>query len=288
MSPNTELPDFISLWNYGNPTATEEKFRELLPIAEQSGDSGYHAELLTQIARTHSLRAQFDTAHEILDRVEAMLQPDIPRARVRYLLERGRCYNSAGTPQQSIPLFMEAWQLGESINAMRLAIDAVHMLAIAEQERHKKIEWNLKGLAMVEAHPEQKGWLWALYNNIGEDYLAISDYEKAWQSFHALTEFQRERTGNADMYTLKDEAKALRLWGKTNEALALLQPLLEQLQAEQKDDGWIREEVAESLHAQGSTEAKAHFVKAYQLLSQDDYCQRYEQEKLAHLKQMAE
>src|SRR6266498_5625258 len=42
------LPDFDSLWDYNHPDETEQKFRELLPVAEVSGDDSYYAELLTQ------------------------------------------------------------------------------------------------------------------------------------------------------------------------------------------------------------------------------------------------
>ena len=43
--------DFDAAWDYGDPAASEQRFRELLPRAEQDGDRSYHAQLLTQIAR---------------------------------------------------------------------------------------------------------------------------------------------------------------------------------------------------------------------------------------------
>ena len=65
--------DFDALWNFGDPAATEAKFREVLPKVEAAGDPDRHAQLLTQIARTHSLRKQFAEANALLDRVEKML-----------------------------------------------------------------------------------------------------------------------------------------------------------------------------------------------------------------------
>ena len=47
-----DLPAFDGFWNFEDPAGSEAKFRELLPKAEESGDRGYLAELLTQIART--------------------------------------------------------------------------------------------------------------------------------------------------------------------------------------------------------------------------------------------
>src|SRR5436190_24321514 len=95
------LPDFDTLWDYNDPAATEQRFLALLPAAEAVDDAehrAYRAELLTQIARTHSLRRSFEFAHEMLDRAAALLRPedDLSAAppRVGYLLERGRALNS--------------------------------------------------------------------------------------------------------------------------------------------------------------------------------------------------
>src|SRR5215207_4714581 len=89
------LEDFDKLWDYNDPAATERKFRELLPTAEGSADSSSHAQLLTQIARAQGLQDRFEDAHATLDAVGKMLAADMKLARVRYLLERGRVFNSA-------------------------------------------------------------------------------------------------------------------------------------------------------------------------------------------------
>src|SRR3982751_3913709 len=99
------MTDIDSLWDYHNPAATEQRLRALLPEVERSGDLGLHVELLTQMARTHSMRRQFDQSHALLDQARELLGGDdepvtsMPRARVRYLLERGRALNSAAKPQ---------------------------------------------------------------------------------------------------------------------------------------------------------------------------------------------
>lgn len=283
------LPDFDKLWNYGDPAATETKFRELLPQAVAAGDPSYHLQLITQIARTYSLRNNFDEAHKLLDEVEKQLTPNLKLARVRYLLERGRTFNSAGEPGDAEPLFIEAYELAESIGEMRHAIDAVHMVAIVQTDAEKQVEWNLKGIALADKNPEQKGWLNALYNNIGESYLKLEDYPNAHKYFYKLSEFQKARTGEADMYTMKDLAKSLRLAGSAQHALMMMHEVLEKLTAKGTDDGWIREELAEDYRALGNhAGAKPHFVKAYELLSKDEYCIKHEKEKLEHLKEMAE
>ena len=282
------LPDFIKLWNFGNPAETEKKFRGILPRAESTHDASYLAQLLTQIARTQGLQGKFDDAHITLDRVEKMLTPNLKLAYVRYLLERGRAFNSSNHLDQALPLFIQAYELAGQIKEMKLAIDAVHMVAIVKKDPKEQIEWNLKGIAMAEADTNSRGWLWALYNNIGESYLLVEDYENASRYFHNLVEFQKEKGGEPDMYTLKDEARAIRLSGHPAEALIIIEPIFSKLQREKQDDGWIREEMAENLFSLGKkTEAKSHFVKAYELLSNEDSCIKNEQEKLQHLKEMA-
>src|SRR5437762_2846093 len=107
--------DFDKLWDYAHPTETEKKFRELLAAAEKSGDRSYHAQLLTQIARTYSLRGKFAEAHVTLDQAEKMLTDDMKVARVRYSLERGRTSRSAGKSEDALPLFHAAADLSGEI-----------------------------------------------------------------------------------------------------------------------------------------------------------------------------
>lgn len=293
-----QLPNFDKLWDYNNPEATAQQFQDLLPVAESAGDEDYHAQLLTQLARTYSLRSMFGEAHDILDVVEKMLasRPTLRIAHVRYLLERGRAYNSAGERARAKELFEQAFRLAVQVaeqdpsatNAMRYAIDAVHMIAIAAEDPVQQIEWNRKGIDLALQHESQRGWLWALYNNIGESYLLIKDYENAYRSFTNLAEYQIEKIGEADQYTLKDQAKALRLWGKPAEALTILEPLRKRLQSKEEKNGWVEEELAESLLALGDpAKAQGHFIEAYELLSQDKYCLEFEPGKLKRLKEMA-
>jgi tetratricopeptide (TPR) repeat protein len=283
------LPNFDKLWNFGDPAATEAKFRELLPQAEASGDRSYHVQLLTQIARTYSLRAKFNEAHSLLDTIEELLTPDLNLARVRYLLERGRTYNSSNQQTKALPLFIEASELAESIGEIRFAIDAVHMVAIAERNPKDQIKWNLKGIEMVKAHPDQERWLNALYNNLGDCYIGMGDYTNAIPIYQKLAELQRKLSGEADMYTQKDEARAWRLSGNPDNSLAIIEPIYTKLATDNQTDGWIEEEYAEALHAKGkSADAKPHFVKAYELLSQDTWVLQNDPKKIERLKAMSE
>ena len=95
MSDNAN--DWIKLWNFQDPAGTRAKFQAILP--ETKGED--RLEVLTQIARTHGLQQQFDEAHALLDEVEGALSDETRLARLRYLLERGRAFNSGGTPDKA-------------------------------------------------------------------------------------------------------------------------------------------------------------------------------------------
>src|SRR5688572_30750200 len=87
-----QAASIVQLWNFADPAGSERRFRDALAGAQ--GD--LRLELETQIARSYSLRKRFADAHAALDRLEPQLAGAGARPRVRYLLERGRTFNSAG------------------------------------------------------------------------------------------------------------------------------------------------------------------------------------------------
>ena len=168
---HSNLPDFDSLWNYNKPAETESKFRELLPQAEK-WDLDYQLQLRTQIARTEGLQRKFVEAHKTLDGVESQLGEKTKVAEIRYDLERGRVFNSAKEKEKAWPFFHKAFELSVGLNQDNFAVDAAHMLAIAESAAEKQMEWNQKALAIAEKskEPKAQNWLGSLYNNMGWTY----------------------------------------------------------------------------------------------------------------------
>lgn len=290
------LPDFDKLWDYNDPAKTEKAFKELLPDAESTGDHDYRTQLLTQIARTHSLRREFGEAHRILDEAETLIvnidnsSDDVSQTtRVRLLLERGRTFNSAGDTDSARPLFKEAWERARQAGEDYHAVDAAHMLGICEPV-DASLMWNNRAMEAAEesGDPRAKGWLGALYNNMGWTYHDAGEYEKALELFEKGLAWRIERDNpQATRIAKWTVGRAKRSLGRTEEALAVQQSLLVEHEAAGTSDGYVFEEVAECLFALGRPdEARPYFDRAYQELSQDGWLADNESERLARLKRL--
>lgn len=283
--------DFDALWNYSDPAETEAKFRALLPNAEDHPDPEYHVQLLTQIARTLGLQRKFEEAHVLLDKVESLLTEQTPAARVRYLLERGRAYNSSGKKERANPLFVEAWDRARELGADFHAVDAAHMVAIAETGE-AGLEWNMTAIEYAEQSEDERarGWLGSLYNNTGWSYHDLGAFEKALDLFERALAF-REQQGNPANIRIARWciARCLRSLGRVDEALQIQLALLEEARQAGSPDGYTHEELGELLILTGQVEqARPHFAAAYATLSQDPWLVENEPERLARLQDLGE
>lgn len=288
----TDAPilDFDNLWNYDDPSATERQFRQLLPDAESKDDKSYLAQLLTQIARAQGLQRRFDDAHQTLDVAAALLTDDLQTARVRYLLERGRVFNSSSKPDQARPLFLQAWELGQAIREDFYAVDAAHMMAIVEPSE-SQMQWNLKALALAESsdQPRARKWLGSLYNNIGWTYHDAGQYNEALAIFEKALKFREEQGDPISIRIAKWRiARTLRSLGRTQEALDQQYTLLAEHRVAGTKDGYVNEEIGECLLAlDRADEARPYFAQAYAALSQDEWLAANEATRLARLKSLS-
>ncbi len=291
LAPTEEtLPDFDSLWDYDNPAATEAKFREILPIAKASKNASYIAQLLTQLARAEGLQRKFEVAHETLNQAESLLASSDTLTRVRYLLERGRVFNSSGEISRARKLFLQAWDLANSAHEDFYAIDAGHMMAIVEPQANK-MEWNLKALAIADLSSEKRArrWRGSLYNNIGWDYFESKQYEKALEAFYKALNAREEAEQIPEIRIAKwCIARALRALSRVSEALQIQKELLVESQKSGRRDGFVYEEIAECLTEMGQQmEAKRYFAEAYEELSKDIWLREKETDRLKRLKELA-
>jgi tetratricopeptide (TPR) repeat protein len=285
------LPDFDTWWNYNKPAETEVRFREFLPEMEKKGSPDLHLQLLTQIARTQSLQKKFKEAHEILDGVEKKLSSETKVAEVRYLLERGRCFNSDKKIPQAIPLFTKAWELGKTRHLDFHAVDAAHMLAIAEKEPAKQMEWNLKAVELAEKSQDVKAqnWLGSLYNNIGWTLHDEGKFSEALTNFEKALAYQEKRGDPSRIRVAKWAiARALRSLKRFDEAMKIQRGLEVEFSKEGQPDAYVFEEIAELLLATGKgQDAKPYFAKAYELLAQDIWLKDSEPKRIQRLKDLS-
>ncbi|MEZ5337637.1 MAG: peroxiredoxin [bacterium] len=269
------LPDFTTLWNFSDPAGTRAQFEELLPAAEAGADSLYLIELLTQIARTHGLEGNFDNAHLTLNRAQELLQAGdeaaLRRGWMRYWLERGRAFNSAGSPQVARPLFLEAWLAGQDGGNDSLTIDAAHMLGIVTQG-DESLEWNEKALALAASSSDPKAAQWAgsLYNNIGWTYMDNHQPQLALEKFEAGAQFRDANNHPEEprMIAHWSVARALRELGRNPEALAKLQNVADNFPGHSADCFWHEEMGENTLAMEGLEAARPHFENALPLLKE--------------------
>ena len=286
------LPDFDVLWDYNHPDSTEAAFRNLLPLAEQSGDLSYRTQLLTQIARAQGLQMKFADAHRTLDSVDVMLADDMVVPRLRYLLERGRVYNSAGEPDSARPYFMRAWDLAGSTGEDFYAVDAAHMMAIVEPPEEQLV-WAARAMQTAEASPDEraKRWLGSLYNNTGWTYHDMGEYDEALDMFEKSLAWNREY-GNEERVRIArwTIARAYRSLGRVEEALAMQRELEEETASQGLHaDGYVFEEIGECLLLLGrDDEARGYFARAYDLLSKDPWLVKNEAARLERLKTLGD
>ena len=283
MSPRAK-PDFDGLWDWNNPEKTEEKFREiLLQFPEDDPD---FLELLTQIARAQGLQHKFDKAHHTLDQVERRIGEVPSRARVRYLLERGRVINSSGSPDSSRSCFEHALDLATRIGEDAYAVDALHMLAIVSIPA-SALDLNLRAIQLAESssQPKARLWLASLYNNTGWSYHDMGEYASALDMFQKAESARREQGRVPELRIAQwCVARALRSLGRYEAALNIQQQLKKELEGARETDGYVFEEIGECLLALNRPKrARSYFRKAYEVLSKDSWLAEKEPERLQRL-----
>ncbi len=286
----SSLPDFDSLWDYDHPAETEAKFREILPVAVASKDPSYHSQLLTQIARTQGLQRKFEEAHQSLNEAVKLLPDADNRARVRYLLEKGRVLNSSGNSSEAKPLFLEAWNLARRSGEDGFAVDAAHMVAIAELPENQ-VEWNLKALELAEksADPRAKKWKGSLYNNMGWTLFESKKYDGALDMFQKALVWRQEQGQTTESRIARwCVAKTLRVLNRVEEALTIQRELLNAYDEQGEKSGYVFEEMGECLLILGrAREAQGFFRSAYEELSKDQWLVENERLRFERLRELA-
>lgn len=284
------MPDFDKLWNYSNPAETEIKFREVLKDSSPEKNLSEHLQLLTQIARTYSLRGMFTEAHETLNEVEKQLSAVHDLAHARYHLECGRAFNSSGKKAEAKQHFETAKNIATEVSEDFFTIDAIHMLAIVAPPE-VATALNEEGILFAENSNQEsaKNWLGALYNNLGWAYFDKKEYEKALSIFLRALKWREEKQEPSSIFLAKwCVARTLRALNKTEEALKVQLALFEESVTTGQNDGYVHEELGELFLLKGENQKSSfHFEKAYELLSADKYLLQHEMERLERMKELS-
>ena len=287
-----ELTPIRDVWNFGDPAASEEAFRALAAEAEAAGNDTYAAEAMTQVARTFSLRGEFDQANAILDVVDEGPQGSVPVVRVRSLLERGRTLNSGGDRVAALPLFEEAYEIAAANGEDFLAGDALHMAGIAADIDGER-QWVGVLSDFVEGDPVNPAtyWFGAMHNNLGWSYMSADRFEEA------LTEFQASRDAYAAMDGKRYETliadysvgQAMRRLGRCEAALPLQEQTFEAIRTEfEQDDEYVAEEIALCRAALGDTDgAREPAALAFEKFSAQSWFVESEADRLEALRELA-
>src|SRR5665213_2412305 len=230
-----------ALWSFDEPIASADRFAQA--AAESDRSEWVRAELETQRARALGLQQRFDEADALLD----SLEPALGTLAVRTALERGRLRMSAGRRQDAVPLFEEALSRARRDGDVFLAVDAAHMLAIADPDR--SAEWTAEALDELHAATDARTRRWAvtLHSNRGWTLIDQGLPAAALEEFAAA--FSAARAVGTDVQFFQAErslSRALRLLGRTDAALAILR----RLAVQRAEDPDVLAELAALTHAE--------------------------------------
>jgi tetratricopeptide (TPR) repeat protein len=268
MSSTTAMAlDLSALWDFGNPALSEQRFRQAL--AQTQGDEALI--LHTQIARTHSLRKDFDAARSVLRQIERAIGTAGSEARVRYHLELGRSFASAAHDPKSLTPeakaegrrhFEAALGIARGARLDALAIDAIHMFAFIDTAPADQLKWGQAALEVVLSSTQESARRWeaSVRNNIGVALGQLERHEEALGQFQQALAI-RERGTNAQATRVAHwmVARTLRSLQRHDEALAIQLRLEREFDAAGQTDPYVFEELEALYRARGDTDKAEHY-----------------------------
>jgi tetratricopeptide (TPR) repeat protein len=267
MTAQRELEGQVrSLWDFGDPVTSHQRF---VDAAAATSDPAARHVLVTQQARALGLQQRFDEADALL----TAITPTDDHVAARVAIERGRVLNSSGRPAEATLLFAEAERLALQADVPSLAIDAIHMLAIAAPDPATARSLNERAIreAGTSDDPAAGRWLGSLLNNLGWSHHDAGEFDDALAVFRrAETYFDAEGTESQQFIAHWAVARALRSLARYDEALAIQERLSQEPQG--IEDGYVSEELGELMLAlDRPAEAAPHFARAHALLSGDPW-----------------
>ncbi|MBI4942707.1 MAG: tetratricopeptide repeat protein [Actinobacteria bacterium] len=260
--------DVRALWDFRDPAGSRARFEAALE--EATGDDALV--LRTQVARTHGLARDFDTARAVLAEVEPHLDAAGPRARAYYWLELGRTWVSPAHPQESrtaqaLATARDGYEhcitvaTGAGLDA--LAIDAIHMLAFVDPDPADGVLHADRGLeiALASDQPDARRWEATLRNNKGVALGQLDRHEESLAEYEKALALIEPRGNAADTRIAHwMVANAQRRLGRLDEAEATQRRLEAEWDADGEPDPYVFEELEAIHRARGDDEHAAHYA----------------------------
>jgi len=272
------------LWDFEDPAGSESRIRDEVTAAA----AGWRRDVLTtQLARAIGLQRRFDEARATLGSLDPASHPETA---VRIRLERGRVANSAGDPEAARPDFEAAAEIAREAGLEFLAVDALHMVAIAAPPA-EQATWHGRAIDLAEgaSDPRARRWLGSLYNNAGWTRFEAGAYDEALGLFERALEARRANGTAREVGIARwTVARGLRAAGRTAEALAAQEALRRDNAAAGIDDPFVSEELGECLLELGrADEARPHLAAAADGLAVDPWVAAEEPDRIARLRRLA-
>ena len=259
-----------ALWDFDDLDATERRLRAQLDA--ERADSG-RAEVLTQLARVHGLRGDFERGEQLLAEAQSSAGGSAV-AGARVDLERGRLRRSSGDVVPALPLFERAFDTALAAGESFIAVDSAHMAAITASDHEGFTGWTERGIEIAQgADPTVRYWLGPLLNNLGWHLYEKCRYDEALDAFErALGERESDPNNRqAIEIALYAVAKTLRALGRARDGVPLLERAIASAAIEDRTDPWLHEELAETYASLGrKADAREHAEQALVLLPEAD------------------
>ncbi|MBS1715779.1 MAG: tetratricopeptide repeat protein [Armatimonadetes bacterium] len=258
--------DVLSLWNFQDPSESEDRFRNAMTGASEHD----RFVLLTQIARTKGLRGDWSGAREVLAGVLPHLA-GAPEVEARYHLESGRTLCSPAHDPSAVTEgdrnaarehYTSAYETARSARLDYIAIDALHMMTMVDDAPEDQINWNLKALDYLARsdQEEAKKWEGSLRNNLGYAYHLAGRYDDAIAEYEKSLE-ERQKAGKAVGVRIAKWmiARSLREKGDLDRALEIQTALEAECEAAGEPDRYVFEELEALYRAKGDGSKADHY-----------------------------
>ncbi len=270
-----------------------------------------HCQIASQVALVQAMQQKFDDAYATLHRAEKFLVDKNGIAQIRINYERGRVMyqedlwidGKVVRFHEIYALFYKAYALSEKLHYDYYTVDLAHMIAIIVPDNLQKIIWNNVALdiAVKTEDKKTKLWLGPLYNNLGQNYFDVADYEASLQAYQeAYDIFVAQKEVSQVQFASWTIARCLRVLGKVDEALAMQQQNLQILEVAFKNKslnvaestfylmrGLIYEEFAWLYYVQNNhDQTRLYASRALQNLEQDSMFVKTSSERLEKLRSL--